>query len=98
MDGLGTEIFRAIEGDQHMIAKAAEARQTARPAFQRPQRFGEQRHPARESDSRRRANPSCSPESTRRTGTARYRPKLTTIHIENCWPPLRLIDRPKCAP
>ena len=43
MDGLGTEIFGAIEGDQHMIAKAMEARQTARPAFQRPQRLGERR-------------------------------------------------------
>src|SRR5215813_9481536 len=43
MDGLGTEIFGAIEGDQHMVAKAAEARQTARPAFQRRQRFGEHR-------------------------------------------------------
>jgi hypothetical protein len=39
MDRLGTEIFGAIEGDQHMIAKAAEARQTARPAYQRHQRL-----------------------------------------------------------
>jgi hypothetical protein len=38
MEGLGTEIFGAIEGDQHMIAKAAESRQTARPAFRRRER------------------------------------------------------------
>jgi hypothetical protein len=34
MDGLGTEILGAIEGDQHMIAKATEARQTRGVRFE----------------------------------------------------------------
>ena len=41
--GLGTEILGAIEGNQHMIAQAAEVRQAARHCLQRRQRIGEDR-------------------------------------------------------
>jgi hypothetical protein len=43
MDGLGTEIFGAIQGNQHVASEPAESVQAARHPFQRRNRIGKHR-------------------------------------------------------